>query len=326
MTPEAIFAVPRECRVRRLRKSVRSFVDLCGDKDQSGAVSGQWWMVTLTYEHDKDKPSRWGYSGEGWKPRHISDYLTNLRKWGQRRRVELAFVWVAELQRRGVIHYHVLVKAPSHLSIPKPDKQGWWRHGRTGRERVKKSARGYAAKYYSKMSQRLSAFPAHARIFGCGGLPSWAALWQRWITAPQYIRGECNPADNPRRCSGGWRVGSQFIPSPWVGTFIPGRGCYLRRKSPEEWTASVGDIRPHKTYLLRQDAFRRVGTPFADDRAAWVEAHGPEPIDRADWDFLPVKHSRMTSSQLLAKDRDKWDAARAEGWDTQDVVAWGAEL
>jgi hypothetical protein len=77
-------------------------------------------MLTLTYR-DID----------AFEPRHISQLLKHIRHWLRRRGHRFHYVWVAELQGRGALHYHVLVWLPRGLSLPKPDKQGWWRHGST---------------------------------------------------------------------------------------------------------------------------------------------------------------------------------------------------
>ena len=77
-------------------------------------------MLTLTYREVG-----------AWHPRHISELLQRVRVWLRRRGERLRYVWVGELQQRGALHYHVLCWLPRGLTLPKPDKQGWWTHGST---------------------------------------------------------------------------------------------------------------------------------------------------------------------------------------------------
>ena len=58
-------------------------------------------MQTLTYKGDNRQ----------WRPEHISRYLDALRRWHYNRTGSktVRYAWVAELQARGVIHYHVIV-------------------------------------------------------------------------------------------------------------------------------------------------------------------------------------------------------------------------
>ena len=59
------------------------------------------------------------------------------------------YVWVLELTKRGRPHYHVLFWLPRGISMPKADKQGWWRHGMTNTVPAR-SPVGYLCKYTSK--------------------------------------------------------------------------------------------------------------------------------------------------------------------------------
>jgi hypothetical protein len=95
-------------------------------------------MITLTY-----RPSADGLTA--WRPNHIRDFMKKVR-----RNLEtglLAYAWVAELQQRGEVHYHVLLLVKRGTSIPYPDAE-WWPHGSTRIE----SARNpyYIMKYTSK--------------------------------------------------------------------------------------------------------------------------------------------------------------------------------
>ena len=103
------------------------------------------WMITPTYR-----------PGVEYSPRHISSLIDSLRKWATRHDFTLRYVWVAEIQEKRFnkggsllgecVHYHLLVWVPARLTPPKPDKQGWWRHGMTQRTLVNKPI-SYMLKY-----------------------------------------------------------------------------------------------------------------------------------------------------------------------------------
>jgi len=234
-----------ELRLSRLAKRVRCFTDLA-----DGSTTGFWAMVTLTYAVDT------------WQPRHIADYLMKVRNWLKRRGHKFVYCWVAELQARGVPHYHILVRLPNKKTkLPKPDLSGMWRHGCSEIDWVYKSARNYMAKYCSKVSQRMGCnFARGMRLHGAGGLPPDARAWFRWLMAPQYVRHETEPKDLVKRTLGGYKVtlgGSyRFIPTPWIGQAVPGYGVRITRKSADRWNESAIDFEPHKTYLMRDNAFK----------------------------------------------------------------------
>lgn len=110
-----------ERRIKRLRRTVWA----CGHLHRLAVPRGHRenvWFVTLTYRGVED-----------WQPRHVSGCLKSVRKWCKRRGVPLRYVWVAELQKRGALHYHLAIWLPKSIQLPKFDKQGWWPHGMTQR-------------------------------------------------------------------------------------------------------------------------------------------------------------------------------------------------
>lgn len=70
-------------------------------------------MVTLTYRNIDD-----------WCTDDISYFMRLVRQWCKRRQIAVRYVWVAELQKRSAVHYHVVFWLPIGISLPKPDKQG----------------------------------------------------------------------------------------------------------------------------------------------------------------------------------------------------------
>ena len=150
-------------------------------------------MLTLTYRG----------GAEQWEPRHLSKCLDAIRHWMTRRDLSMRYVWVAELQKRGSVHYHVALWLPAGLTIPKADRRGWWPHG-ASRIEAANSAPRYLMKYLSKGTD-LAGLPDGARMHGCGGLEVSARRAKRWLSMPAAVRSRADIFDpwRPAR-GGGW--------------------------------------------------------------------------------------------------------------------------
>lgn len=167
-------SIVQERRVNRLRRIVWA----CGHLHAFGCPEGvleNVWFCTLTY-----KP------GINWEPRHISNCLKAVRKWCKRRDVPFRYVWVAELQHRGALHYHLAMWLSKRIQLPKFDEKGWWPHGMTQRV-IAKDAVGYLMKYLSKISQ-FHKFPKGVRIHGYGGLTKQAQDICAWLNLPSHCK------------------------------------------------------------------------------------------------------------------------------------------
>jgi len=166
--------IVQERRVGRLRRTVWA----CGHLHQFASPKGfreNVWFCTLTYRGVDD-----------WQPGHISRCLKAVRKWCKRRGVPFRYVWVAELQKRGALHYHLAIWLPKRIQLPKFDKQGWWPHGMTQRV-IAKNAVGYLMKYLSKVSP-FHQFPKGARLHGFGGLTQQARSICAWLNLPSWCK------------------------------------------------------------------------------------------------------------------------------------------
>ncbi len=162
-------------------------------------------MLTLTYRPEAR-----------WSAKHITACLKRIREYLRRRGSRCRYVWVLENTQAGKPHYHVLLWLPLGLTLPKPDKRGWWPHGFTRIEWAR-SALGYLAKYASKGHNGLP-FPPGARLHGNGGLSVRARMERAWWMAPQWVREHFTVEDRPARApGGGWiaRASGEWIPSPW---------------------------------------------------------------------------------------------------------------
>lgn len=222
---------PAMSRAKRLKRSVITTARVIQESLTNNGQRFKVAMVTLTYRED-----------DQWKPNHISSYLDNVRKWAKRggsstvkrgRRKKnsrkftpfnLRYVFVAELTKRGRVHYHVLFWLPKGITMPMADRQGWWKHGSTKSEWARKPV-GYIAKYASKGTQYDSStksFPKNCRIQGSGGLDKPMLDWKNWILCPSWLKGMLGDEQfSVRKKSSYWVVEKMYCyRSPWFYDFI----------------------------------------------------------------------------------------------------------
>jgi hypothetical protein len=113
-------------------------------------------MITLTYAPEYD-----------WEANHIREFMLSLKKLLGNNL--LAYAWVAELQKRGTVHYHIIIAVPLDVMIgddlPYPDEVGLWLYGSTTTEYARTPF--YLIKYLGKEYQKdFSRFPKGIRVFG----------------------------------------------------------------------------------------------------------------------------------------------------------------
>ncbi len=175
-------------------------------------------FITLTYRSQED-----------WDARDISGLIDNYRKdWIRRlgRPVQhFRYVWVAEMQKRGVIHYHLVLWCPRGKALKKPDC-GWWSKGMSNIVGVRKGVIGYLGKYLSKGSQpadfegKKVYFPKGARLFGMGGLSSADRSKIAYKKLPKYVRSMFDQGERIKKVSGGYVQGCVELVSPWSFTVV----------------------------------------------------------------------------------------------------------
>lgn len=202
-----------------MKRGVLTAARLQGEAAQRGGFRFKPAMVTLTYA-----------PGNQWRGRHVTEFLHRVRKYFQRAGKKFAYTWVAELQDRGVLHYHVIVWMPRGFTMPKPDKRGWWPHGSTRVEWVRHAV-GYLAKYASKggIEEGGATLPKGARINGHGGLDYEARREYRWWRAPKDARETLGQHADIRRTKGGrfCALTGLFSPARWRMAKIDGREILL---------------------------------------------------------------------------------------------------
>lgn len=158
---------------------------------QRSARGQRCWFVTLTYRPEC-----------AWQPEHVKSYINRLRKWSRARGVSLPlYLWVAELQQRGALHYHLVVWLPRALSLPLPDKSGMWRHGMSQRA-LAIAPIGYLMKYVSKGDTPFHDYPKGAHLYGMGGLCADGRAVRGWLNLPSWARALYGVGDLARRTFG----------------------------------------------------------------------------------------------------------------------------
>lgn len=202
-------AVNREAsRIKRMRTAVGHAARLL-HFDAHSERNAQLWnkkFITLTYA-DVD----------GWEAGHFAKFRNAMAMWCRRRKIRLRYVWVAELQKRGALHYHVVVWLPKGKFLPHADAQGWWPHGMTNIVTAQ-SPIGYITKYASKTTvEQAMGYPRGARMCGHGGLSSEGRRHVRYWQSPMWVRDALTGRADIRKVSGGYmdKFTGEFLPSPW---------------------------------------------------------------------------------------------------------------
>lgn len=224
----------RANRVKRLQRAVLTAANLF-QREQGGRLY-TCWMVTLTYRPDAE-----------WSAKQISSCRDALRKWCDRLGVVPRTIWVLELTKAGVPHYHLCIWLPRHLTLPKFDNRGWWTHGLTRTERAK-FAPGYLAKYVSKGAtctvdadgnEVAHTFPKGARLYGVGGLKDIARVEWRWWMMPRWMREAIGWLGQAKRMKGGYvcKQTGEIFATPYEVILRGGR-CWFRLKPHESLSAN----------------------------------------------------------------------------------------
>lgn len=182
-------------------------------------------MVTCTYREDVR-----------WVALQLTELLKCIRQYAARCGFRCRYTWVLELTKRGRPHYHLLVWLPKGRTLPKPDKQGWWKYGMTKIEWAR-NAIGYLAKYASKGDDYdLRALPAGARLSGFGGLNKSSRTELRWWKLPKWVREVFTEISDVGRTKGGYvhRPSGEFLASRYMVVFQGGALCLLEATTHEQ--------------------------------------------------------------------------------------------
>ncbi len=210
-----VFVDSQMMRWGKLKRSVMTSARLHDEEMSASGRRHKVAFVTLTYA-----------DGVEWSPKHVTAFLKAVREWLKRRGYPLRYVWVLETTKRKRPHYHLAIWLPKSLSLPKPDKRGWWTHGISNIQ-LARCPLAYLAKYASKGSD---CYPGGARIYGTGGLSAKGRVARRWWLAPKWLR-DAVPLSDVRKDRGGWRdsAGGLHL-SPYVYGGQASGGFYIRKR------------------------------------------------------------------------------------------------
>lgn len=201
---------PVRARLSRMKRRVWSW------SKALKALSGDYRMVmvTLTYAPK--------YT---WKAGHIRSYMLGVRKiLGARL---LGYAWVAELQKRGEVHYHVILVMRKNSWIPRSDTNSLWPWGMTKTETAKYPwyIVSYVKKEYQKGLDPELGFPKGLRMFSVfiskNLLDRMTMYEHRLSTFPLWIvdilRTDYNGlmVDVRRLGSGGFYISGQLVTTDW---------------------------------------------------------------------------------------------------------------
>lgn len=202
-------------RVRHLRRAV-GFAARAHGVSRDGFRPDVCKMLTLTYA-----------DASAWRPEHVKRLLDRYRSWLRAKNIPCRYVWVAELQKRGAIHYHIALFVPHGTKVPYPDAAGWWKHGCTNVEEAR-AAVPYLMKYLSKGGDKAGAWrlPQGARMYGVGGVEHSLRRARRWLALPAFVRSRADISDDWRRAPGGGWVDPDGV--IWPSEYRRARvGCFL---------------------------------------------------------------------------------------------------
>ena len=204
-------------RVRSLKRSVWASGHLHALAELDCLVSVPW-FVTLTYRGEND-----------WRPVHMARAIKGFRNWCRSRGAACRYTWVAELQRRGAVHYHLLAWLPAGVTMPhwdrptktrRGERAPFWTHGMTETDKAR-SGVGYLMKYLSKLGE-LTRFPKGLRLYGIGGLTKEGREVRAWFNLPQWAKEAYGVGELTRRVSSlVVRATGEVLPPVWRISRIP---------------------------------------------------------------------------------------------------------
>lgn len=227
-----------EKRVARLKRSVWASGHL-HPMAENGFRPSVPWFVTLTYRPDVT-----------WDPEHMASAVKRFRNWCRSQRVDCRYTWVAELQQRGAVHYHLLAWLPPGRRMPHWDKPTlkrggmrapFWKHGMSNTE-LARSGVGYLMKYLSKLGE-LTRFPKGLRLYGIGGLSTAGRLVRSWYNLPQWAKAAYGVGELARKSVGLVLLATgEIMPAVWRVSRIPS-GLLLTklREVPPRFVTPPGD-------------------------------------------------------------------------------------
>ena len=257
-------------------------------------------MITLTYENAND-----------WNPNHIRDFNLWLRRsMGDKLK---SYAFVAELQKRGAVHYHLIVYTEKGAKIPFPDRPwgrksyiAWkWGYTKVENARLPQYLASYVSKEYQKDYYR---FPKNARGFGIwvNSVAELKRLFSAYMNdkkKPLWLNFEYPNLDflkeenQLKRIGGKWRIGSEKLTSDNAPKNFSFDGSKVRVKIPR-----IKRLASKKTDTFDYDSMKlktinEVIPSYLEDLNIWYEKGG--------W----VLHNELLESTVSYLDCEKIDGS-----------------
>lgn len=164
-------------RLVRLTKRVRAFGSALDSLRETHTFDLK--MITLTYAPDFI-----------WESNQIKEFMKLLGDYAKDSM--LAYGWVAELQLRGAVHYHIYVAVTPGTIILQPDSSGMWPFGMSRVEPGKSPY--YLLSYASKKHQKTGDFPKGLRMLHVWLRKGLLPTFERWAfdlsAYPNWLRNQ----------------------------------------------------------------------------------------------------------------------------------------
>ena len=133
-------------------RKVKAFADAMSEFSGLTDTKYSYIMVTLTYAEIDD-----------WVANDLRAYVNDIA----RRKTTYGYCWVAELQYRGAVHYHILFAVKYGIKIEFPDRSGSWVKGMSNVKRARSVY--YVLTYVGKRYQKdYSRMPKGLRSYAVG--------------------------------------------------------------------------------------------------------------------------------------------------------------
>jgi hypothetical protein len=210
-----------EMRLRHLSRRIRAWVIAVLELAKVIPIEGHG--VRLSYA-----------PGDEWGPRHVTECISRVRQFlGE---ALLTYAWVAELQERGAVHYHLCLVCKKGTWLPMFDtaypeygiRVPFWGHGLTHVDYDINISGEYFMKYTQKSEQKRDEFPKGLRIFACvlrpharELIPAKTCLHYRLSAAVAVVRSYI--LNHVREWSQGQEIDELYRGWEWESLSIPGK-------------------------------------------------------------------------------------------------------
>ena len=264
-----------KARQQRLTTTIHSFVDYI--KPIAELENWSMKMITLTYKNSED-----------WKPHHMGKFT----KWLKRNLGDSlkSYAWVAELQERGAMHYHLIAYVSKETNIPFPDKAygnknfvGWpYGHSKVENARVGQYLASYVSKEHQKDYYR---FPKGARGFSIyvSSSVELKRLFKAYMNdkkKPLWITSDFPNIDflsnetSFKKIGGKWRIGNETLTKLNMPKNFTLEGSKIRVNVPIKKRIKYKKIDTFSFDSIKLKTLKEVMPLYLEELNIWYEKGG----------------------------------------------------